>query len=71
MPKGIRNTRTQTMDSFNHVIKILDIGLSSELERSLQIVGIQSIRHLLQLKDLTLSTLGFYKGDVLFPVPNY
>ena len=40
MAKVIWDTRTQTMNNFNHVIKILDIGLSSELERALQTEGI-------------------------------
>ena len=45
--KTPRGTRTQTMDDFKHVIKILDIGISSELEMALQIEGIQSTSHLL------------------------
>ena len=40
MSKNIRATRTQTMDDFEHIIKILDIGIISELEGALQIEGI-------------------------------
>ena len=71
MPKGIRDTRTQIMDDFNHIIKILDIGIISELERVIQTTGIQSIRHPLQMKHYVLSVLDFKKGGVLFPVPNF
>ena len=38
--KSQRDTRTQTMDDFKHVIQILDIRLSSELKRALQPGGI-------------------------------
>ena len=38
--KAIRDTRTQTMDDFKHVIQMLYIGIRSELERVLQIEGI-------------------------------
>ena len=46
--KTQHGTRTQTMDDFKHIIQMLDIGLSSELERVLQTKGIQSIRHILR-----------------------
>ena len=36
-PISIHDTRKQIMDNFNHVIKILDIGINSALERALQI----------------------------------
>ena len=57
MVKGIHNRRTQIMDDFNHIIKILDVGIISEPERVLHTAGIQSIRHLLRMKDLALSTM--------------
>ena len=34
---SIRDTRKQSMDNFNYVIKILDIGINSALEIVLQI----------------------------------
>ena len=71
MSKKIRDTRTQIVNNFNHIIKTLDIRIISELERSLQTAGIQSIRYLLRMKYPTLSALEFKKSDVLFPVPNF
>ena len=71
MVKGIRNIRTQIMDYFNHIIKILDIGIISELKRALQTACMQITRYLLRMKDLTLSTMEFKKGNVMIPVPNY
>ena len=61
MAKVIRNTRTQIMDDFNHVIKILYIGISSELERALHTEGIQSTRYLLRMKDSALTNIEFKK----------
>ena len=61
MAKVICNTRTQTMDEFNHVIIIFDIGSSSELKRALQTEDIQSTRHLFQMKDSALTNIEFKK----------
>ena len=61
MAKGLCYTRTQTMDDFNHIIKILDIGISSELERTLQTEGIHSTINLRRMKDSALLVLNSRK----------
>ena len=55
--KGQTDTRTQTMDDFKHILQILDIGLSSELERVLQNEGIHSTIHILWMKDDVLNNI--------------
>ena len=57
--KGQANTRTQTMDNFKHFNQILDIGLSSELEREIQSEDIHSTRHILQMIDDVLNNLEY------------
>ena len=59
------------MDNVNHIITILNIGLNSPLERSLQTTGIQNIRHLLRMSDDLLGMMEYMKGDVPLPVPDY
>ena len=60
-----------TIDYFKHVIQILDIGTSSELERVLQIEGIHSTRHLLQMIDDVLNNITYKKGDTKLKVPRF
>ena len=57
------------MDDFNHIIKILDIRISSELEKSLQTEGIHSTRYLRQMKNGALTSIEFKKVDVMLLVP--
>ena len=59
------------MDNFEHIIKILHIGIIIELEGALKIEGIQSIQHLLRMNKHELTTIEFMKGDVPTPVPKY
>ena len=59
------------MDNFQHITKILDIGINSALERVLHIAQIDSIRNLLHPSDTSLGMLKFKKGDILTPVPDY
>ena len=70
MSKIQRDTRTQTMDNFKHIIQILYIEISSELEMALQIEGTQSTRHLLWMIDDVLYNIEYKKGFQL-PVPRY
>ena len=66
-----RDTRRYIIYNVQRVIKILDIGASSMLERTLQIVQIDSIKHLLRHSDTSLSIMEYKKSDVLTPVLDY
>ena len=69
--KASRHTRTKIMNDFKHVIQILDIGTSIELERALQSEGIQSTRRILQTTYYVLNNLEYKKGVTQLPVPRY
>ena len=71
MSKSIHATRTQTMDGFEDIDNIFDIGISSELNRALQIERIQSINHLFQMNKHEFTTMEFMKENVPTPVPKY
>ena len=47
------------MDDFEHIKNILDIEISSEINRALQIERIQSIKYLLQVNKHELTTMEF------------
>ena len=64
-------TRSSSMDDFNHVIQIMDIGKNSCLERALQIRGINSVRKLLRMDKDTIKVLEYKKSDKLIPVPDF
>ena len=59
------------MEIFNHVIKTLDIELNSNLERTVQISGINSMMQLLWMNDTSLGMLEYKKSDTLVPIRNY
>jgi hypothetical protein len=69
--KAICDTKIQIIDDVNHVVKILYIGIISELERALQSEGIQSTMHLLWMNDADINNIEFKKGDAKLPVPIY
>ena len=69
--KATCDTRIQTIENVNHVVKILYIGISSDLERALQSEGIQSTMHLLWMKDDDINNIDFKKGDAKLLVPIY
>ena len=68
-PKTQHDTRPQAMDDFKYIIQIIDIELNSKLERALQTERIQSIRHILWIKDDFLNNLEYKKEDQNLPVP--
>ena len=47
-------TKSSTTDNFKHVIQIMDIGTNTPLGKALQIRGINSIIHVLQMDSDTL-----------------
>ena len=63
--------RSSTMDTFKHVIQIMDLGTNTPIGKALQIRGINSIKHVLQMDSDTLKKLEYKKNDKFIPVPDY
>ena len=51
--------RSSSIDYFNHIIQVMDVGKNSCIKRVLQIRGINSVRHLLRMDKDTLKVLEY------------